>query len=157
MALYIRGISPHGKNGITLPQQYVVNTRSQPGSHLGLVLWLCCAVDTPPFCTKAEHRVPLLFLVLPGRFCCRDLVKETFDRVPPAGTGLVLKLPALLAGRDLGWQQRGEVVLPERSVNLSRFQETLDMPCRILHTHSVGGVGIYEIRSGQKVVTGITG
>jgi hypothetical protein len=25
------------------------------------------------------------------------------------------------------------VVLPERSVDLSRFEETLDMPCRVLH------------------------
>ena len=90
-------------------------------------------MDTPPFRTKAEHRVPLLLPGLGCRFCFRHLVKEAFDRVPPAGTGPVLKLFALPAGRNLGWQQRREVVLPERSVDLSRFEETLDMPCRVLH------------------------
>jgi hypothetical protein len=41
------------------------------------------------------------------------------------------------------------VVLPEGSVNPSCLEETLDMPCRILHESSVGGWVIYEIRMGQ--------
>jgi hypothetical protein len=42
------------------------------------------------------------------------------------------------------------VILPEGSVNPSGFQETLDMPCRILHTSTVGGGMIYEIRMRQR-------
>ena len=68
--------------------------------------------------------------------------------VPATGTGPVLKLPALFAGRYLGWQQRGEVVHPQCRVDPARIKETLDMPCRIFHAGSMGGAGIYEIRQG---------
>jgi hypothetical protein len=115
-------------------------------SHLRLVFGFCRAVDTPPFRTKAEHRVPLLLLVLPGRLCCKRFTQETLDRVLAAGTGPVFQCLALLAGRHLARQQRGKVVLPERSVDLSRSEETLDMPCRVLHAGSMGGTGIYRMR-----------
>jgi hypothetical protein len=42
------------------------------------------------------------------------------------------------------------VVLPEGSVNPSCFEETVDMPCRILHESTVGGGVIYEIRREQR-------
>ena len=100
-------------------------------------------------CTKAEHGIPLLLPVLPGRLSCRCLCKETLHRIPAAWTGPVFKLPAVIACRHLGGQERGEVVLPEGSVNPSCFEETLDMPCRILHESSVGGDVIYEMRMGQ--------
>jgi len=103
-------------------------------------------MGTPVLRTKPEHRVPLLLLVLSCRLCLRDLVKETLDRVPPTFAGPVFEFPALPAGRHLGWQQRGEVILPERRIDLSCLEKTLDMPCRVFHAGTVGGAGIYEIR-----------
>jgi hypothetical protein len=128
------------------------NARLNYSSHLRLVFWLCSAMGSLPFGTKAEHRVPLFLLRLPGRLRCRCFCQETFDRVPATGTGPLLELRAFFAGRHLGRQQRGEVVLPERSVDPSRFEEAMDMPCRILHTGSMSGAGIYRMRG---VVEGV--
>ena len=41
------------------------------------------------------------------------LCEETLHRVPAACTGPVFELPAVIAGRHLGGQECGEVVLPE--------------------------------------------
>jgi hypothetical protein len=38
------------------------------------------------------------------------------------------------------------VVLPERRIDLSCLEKTLDMTCRVLHDSNVGGEAIYEIR-----------
>jgi hypothetical protein len=38
------------------------------------------------------------------------------------------------------------VILPERRIDLSCLEKTLDMPCRVFHDGNVGGAGIYEIR-----------
>ena len=67
-------------------------------------------------------------------------------------TGPVLELPAVIAGRHLGGQEGGEVVLPEGSVNPSCLEETLDMPCRVFHESTVGGGVIYEIRRGFHIM-----
>ncbi len=144
----IRIITPDIQPGTNTPGISRSRNSCAPAfvSHLRLVFGLCRAVDTPPFRTKAEHRVPLLLLVLPGRLCCKRFTQETLDRVLAAGTGPVFQCLALLAGRHLARQQRGKVVLPERSVDLSRSEETLDMPCRVLHAGSMGGTGIYRMR-----------
>jgi len=89
------------------------------------------------FCPEAEHRVPFLLLlpVIPlGRF----LVQETFNRIALAGTGLVLKLLTVTAGRYLGRQQRGEVFLPESGIDPALFEKTLDVPRRIFHAQFMG-------------------
>jgi hypothetical protein len=123
--------------------------RAAPPSHFRLILRLWRFSYFLPLCTKAEHGIPLLLPVFPGRLSSRCFAEETLHRVPATCTGPVLKLPAVPAGRHLGGQECGEVVLPERSVNPSCFKETLDMPCRILYETSVGGGVIYEIRMGQ--------
>jgi len=106
-------------------------------------------VNLQPLCTKAEHGIPLLLFVFSLRLSSRCFAEETLHRVPATCTGPVLKLPAVIAGRHLGGQECGKVVLPEGSVNPSCFEETLDMPCRVFHESSVGGGVIYEIRMGQ--------
>jgi hypothetical protein len=118
-------------------------------SHFRLVLRLGRFTNFQPLCTEAEHGIPLLLAVLSRRLRCRCFAEETFYRVLAACTGPLFKLPAVIAGRHLGGQEGGEVVLPEGSVNPFCFEETLDMPCRILHESSVGAGVIYEIRMGQ--------
>jgi len=118
-------------------------------SHFRLILRLWRFSNFQPLCSKAEHRIPLLLPVLPSRLSCRCFCKETLHRVPATCTGPFFQLPAVIAGRHLGWQECGEVVLPEGSINPSGFQETLDVPCRIFHESTVGGGMIYEIRMGQ--------
>ena len=90
-------------------------------SHFRLILRLCRSVNFQPLCTKAEHWIPLLLPVLSSRLRCRCFCKETLHRVPATCTGPVFKLPAVIAGRHLGGQERREVVLPEGSVNPSGF------------------------------------
>jgi len=123
--------------------------KKQAISHFRLILRLCRPVNFQPFCPKTEHGIPLLLLVFPRRFRFRCFAEETLHRVPATCTGPILELPAVIAGRHLGWQECREVVLPEGSVNPSCFEETLDMPCRIFHTSTVGGSVIYGIRMGQ--------
>jgi hypothetical protein len=41
------------------------------------------------------------------------------------------------------------MVFPESCVNLTLFEKTPDMPCRVFHESTVGGGMIYEIRMGQ--------
>jgi hypothetical protein len=120
-----------------------------PPSHFRLILGLGCPMNFQPLCTKAEHRITLLLFVFSLRLSCRCFAEETLYRVPATCTGPVLKLPAVLTGRHLGGQEGGEVVLPEGSINHSSFKETLDMPCLIFHTSTVGSGVIYEIRRGQ--------
>ena len=86
---------------------------------------------------------------VPHRLICRCFAEETLHRVPATCTGPVFQFRAVIAGRHLGGQERGEVVLPEGSVNPSCLKKTLDMPCRSLHKSSVGGGVIYGIRMGQ--------
>jgi len=74
-------------------------------SHFLLILRLGRFVNVQPFCTKAEHGIPLLLPVLPGRLSCRCLCKKTLHRVPATCTGPVFQLPAVIAGRHLGGQE----------------------------------------------------
>jgi hypothetical protein len=112
--------------------------------HLRHILGLCRTVDLRALRPKAEHRVPLLVPVLFSWFCCRFFSQETFNRVPATGAGTVLKLSAVIAGRDLGWQQGGKVALPERCVNPTGFEETLDVPCRVFHSKDMGVLFTYD-------------
>lgn len=94
---------------------------------------------TWPLRTKAEHRITLFLFLCTIRLLYRWFCKEAFNRVTAAGTGPFLKLTAFFAGRYLGRQQCGEVVLPERCIDLSGFEKTLYMPCRVFHA------GNYEL------------
>jgi hypothetical protein len=107
--------------------------------HFRLVAGLCRAMDTRPFRAKAEHRIPLLLFL--GSCRLRWFSKEALNRVTTAGTDPFLKFTTFFTGRYLGRKQRGEVVLPERWVDLSRFKKTLDMPCRIFHAMMYGWWG----------------
>lgn len=106
--------------------------------HFRLVAGFCCSVNTRPFCAHTEHRIPLL--LFPGLFRpgFRGFCKKAGNRVTTPGTGAFFEFAAFFTGRYLGRQQQGEVVLPERGVDLSRFKKTLDMPCCIFHAMMYG-------------------
>jgi hypothetical protein len=86
--------------------------------------------------------------------CCRFFSQETFNRVPATGAGTVFKLSAVIAGRDLGWQERGEVVLPERCVYPSGLEETLDVPCCVFHSNDMDVLFTYDSCLMQVMKTG---
>jgi hypothetical protein len=119
-------------------QQELIIPENSRNSHFRLVPWLGGSMEFWSPCAKTEHGIPFLLFLFFIRDYLLSLCKEAVDRFPATGTGPVLELAAFFAGWHLRWQQRGKMIFPERYINLSRFEETLDMPCRIFHAGKYG-------------------
>lgn len=101
-----------------------------------------------PLGPEAEHRIARL-PSLPApciplrliRFCC----KEALDRILLPSTFPVLEVLTILAARYLGREERWEMILPERGIDLSLLQELLDVSRRISHDQYYDKIHFYAL------------